>query len=186
MKLLGLTNVDFDVIGRLIRSSIYICHILEKKWEYNSTEHQLFTDFKKAYDSVTREVLWNILIEFEIPRKLDGQIKICLNKTYSRFHISKYLCDKFTVHNGQKQEDALSPLLSNFALEYAIRRVQEKQEGLKLNGTHQLLACSDDNILGENIDTIQKNTEALLATSKEVGLEVHSEKTKYMLMSCCR
>jgi hypothetical protein len=71
-------------------------------------------------------------------------------------------------------------------LEYAIRRVQEKQEGLKLNGTHQLLACSDDNILGENIDTIQKNTEALLATSKEVGLEAHSEKTKYMLMSCCR
>jgi hypothetical protein len=69
-------------------------------------------------------------------------------------------------------------------LEYAIRRVQEKQEGLKLNGTHQLLAYADNvNNLEENIDTTQKNTEALLDAGKEVGLEVNSEKTKCMLMS---
>jgi hypothetical protein len=72
-------------------------------------------------------------------------------------------------------------------LEYAIRRVQENQEGLVLNGTYQSLAYADDvNIVGENIDTIQKNTKALLNASKEVGLEVNPEKTKYMLVSRCQ
>jgi hypothetical protein len=56
--------------------------------------------------------------------------------------------------------------------------------GLKLNGRHELLAYADDvNLLGDNIDTIKKNTETLMDASKEIGLEINVEKTKYMLLS---
>jgi hypothetical protein len=79
MKLLGITIVDFNVIDQqLIKFSIAgTCW--RKKWEHTGTVHQLFIDFKTVYDSVRSEVLYSILIEFGIPRKLDGLIKMCLN-----------------------------------------------------------------------------------------------------------
>ena len=71
----------------------------------------------------------------------------------------------------------------NFALEYAIRRVQVNQDGLKLNGTHQRLVHVDDiNILGGSVHTIKKNAEALTVASKETALEENADKTKYKAM----
>jgi hypothetical protein len=68
---------------------------------------------------------------------------------HSKVRLGKRLSDSFPIQNGLKQGDALSPLLSNFALEYVIWKVQEKKVGLKLNVTHQL---DDVNVLGDNID----------------------------------
>ena len=84
-----------------------------KKREYNEALHQLFIDFKKAYDSVRMEALYNILMEFGIPKKLISLIKMCLTETYSRVRVGKNLSEKFPIRNGLKQGDALSPLLFN-------------------------------------------------------------------------
>jgi hypothetical protein len=68
---------------------------------------------------------------------------------------------------------------------HAIGKVQENQVGLKLNGTHQLVAYADDmNLLGDNIDTIKRNTETLIGANKEVVLEINVEKTMYMSPEC--
>jgi hypothetical protein len=121
---------------------------------------------------VKGEVLYHILIEFGAPMKLVGLIKMCLNEMCSEFHIGKNLSDAYPIQNGLKQADALLPLLFIFALEYAIRKVQENQVGLELNGTHQLMVYADIvNIMGEN----------MLEANWEVGPEVNTEKLNIWL-----
>ena len=107
---------------------------------------------------------------------------MCLNEAYSRVWVGKHLSDVFPIRNGLKQGDALLPLLFNFALEYAVRRVN--QDGLKLNVIRQLVVYADDvNMLGESVYTLKKNTETLLVSSKEIGIEVNADETNYLVMS---
>jgi len=123
--------------------------------------HQLFIDSKKAYDPVRKEVLYNTIIESDIYMKHVRLIKMCLNETYSGVWVDKHLSDMFPIKNSLKHGDVLSSLLFNFHLVYAIRRVHITQDGLKLNGTHQLMVYADDvNILDVNVQTIKQNTEA--------------------------
>jgi hypothetical protein len=85
---------------------------------------------------------------------------MCLNKTYSKVRVGKHLFDIFPIKNVLKQGDALQPLLFNFSLEYAIRRVRVNQNGLKLKGTHQLVVYADYvNIMGGSVHIIKNNIE---------------------------
>ena len=125
-----------------------------------------------------------MLIEFGIPKKLARLVKMCSTETYSKVQVGKNLSDTFPIRNGLKQKDAPSPLLFMFPLVYTIRRVQVNQDGLKLNGKHQLLVYAEDaNTLEGNVHTIKKNAEALVVASKETGLEVKADKSKYKAMS---
>jgi hypothetical protein len=181
MKLLGITNVNFDVIGQqLIRFSIPIrcCRksgsAMVQYIRYLWTPRKPVIQFEGKHYTI-------FSLNLEYPRNyVVGIIKTCLNETCSTVHIRKNLSNMFRIQNGLKQGHTLSSFLFSFALRCTIRRVQENQEGLKLNGAHQILACADDiNLVGETIDTIQKNTKPLLDTSKEGWSESESRETKY-------
>jgi len=95
----------------------------------------------------------------------------------NRDRVGKNLSDMILIRNVLKQWDVLSPFLFNYALEIPIRRVQ-------VNGTHQLLAYADDvNRLRGSVHTIKEDAEALIVASKEIGLKVNVDQTKYMFMS---
>jgi hypothetical protein len=81
---------------------------------------------------------------------------MCLNEIYRKIRVVKYLYDAFPTRNCLKQGDALWLLLLNFSSQYAFMKVQENKQSLEFDGTHQLLICSDDNLLGENTFFINK------------------------------
>jgi hypothetical protein len=97
MNFFGNVSVGFDITDQLLITYFCIRQTLETKWEYNETVHQLFVNFKKANDSVRREVLHNNLIEFRVPMEVVRLIKMCLNETCSEVRIGKYLSDNFPI-----------------------------------------------------------------------------------------
>jgi hypothetical protein len=103
---------------------------------------------------------------------------MCLNETNIKVRIRKLLSDKFPIQNGLEKGDNLSPLLFNFALEYANRKVQESEVDLELYVKHQLLINADNvNLLGDSVNPIKGNSETLLEASRNIGLEINTEKT---------
>ena len=103
--------------------------------------------------------MYNIIIQFGIPKKLVRLIKMCLNEIYSKIHVGKHLSHKFPIKNGLKQSCFIATAFQ-LCLAYTIRRIQVNHDDLKLNGIYQLLVHADYvNTLARCIHILKKNTE---------------------------
>ena len=125
--------------------------------------------------------MYEILIQWGIPKKLVKLVQVCLNDTRGRVRIGYHMSETFNTHSVLKQGDALSPLLFNLVLEYVIKEMQKSNDGLQLNGTQLLTYADDIVLLGDNKETLINNTKILLDKTKELGLQINVEKTEYMV-----
>ena len=130
-----------------------------------------------CFHSISKEVLYNILILYGFPMKIVRFIKICLNERYSRVRVGKNLSHLFPIKNGLKQGVALSPLFFNIALDYAIRWVEVNLDGLKVIGRDQFLVYADGVNIYWKEETYYKEKHRSLSSLVEIGLEANADRT---------
>src|ERR1700761_2613245 len=146
--------------GRSTTDQLFIIRqIMEKAWEYNISIHQLFVDFKQAYDSIRRNIIFNIMEEVGIPRKLIRLTKVTLTATKCKIMIQGALSDPFDIDTGLRQGDRLSTILFNLALEKVIRAMSINWKGTIFTSSKQLTAFADD------VDLLGSGTLAVKETS---------------------
>jgi len=170
--------------GRSTIDQIFtIRQIMEKAWEFNISIHQLFVDFKQAYDSIDRKALFEILEEFGIPAKLIRLIKATLTDTKCKILIQNLISDSFSIETGLRQGDGLSTILFNFALEKVIRALSINWKGTIFSTSKQITAFADDaDLLGRGVLAVKESFMEMDTEAKKVGLQVSEDKTKYLTL----
>ena len=157
--------------------------LLEKCYEFNIPVHQLFVDFRQAYDSIERHYLYETLRDFKVPKKLRNLIEMTLADTKSKVTIGGKKSRTIEIKRGLRQGDALSCILFNMTLERAIRKVDINPGGTLLNRTIQILGYADDiGILSRTEKDLKETYQKIEYESRCAGLKVNEEKTKYMIM----
>ncbi|CAI6370121.1 unnamed protein product [Macrosiphum euphorbiae] len=172
--------------GRSTVDQIFILRqLFQKTWEFDKEMHVLFIDFKKAYDSIHRKSLINILREYNFPQKLVKLIESCIMETFIKIRVGEAETDLISVNSGLRQGDSMSPVLFNLVLEKVIRETNiGPQEGMPLQGSSvALLAYADDLVLmDKSHDGLRSLCGRLEEAAKKVGLQINEDKTEYMVV----
>lgn len=170
--------------GRSTTDQIFtLRQIMEKAWEYNINIHQLFIDFKQAYDSIDRQALFDIMNEFGIPTKLINLTKATLTDTRCKILVDNTLSDVFSIVTGLRQGDKLSTILFNLALEKVVRAMSINWAGTIFYTTNQLTAFADDaDLIGRGTLAVKEPFIEMEREACKVGLVVNEEKTKYLAL----
>lgn len=183
-NVLGEYQAGFRANRSTIDQLFTLRQLLEKGWEYNRPIHNLFIDFRQAYDSVERSQVWNAMAEFSIPKKLIRMTKVCMEGGISKVRVNNKLSSSFEINSGLKQGDALSPLLFNLVLEKAMRSAEIKTELLSAQGPKLLLAYADDiDLVGDSTLSTKDIFNKVEGATSKVGLKINEEKTKYMCIN---
>ena len=183
-EVLGEYQCGFRANRSTIDQIFTLRQILEKRREYNCEVHNLFVDFRKAYDSIHRNGLFNIMAEFGFSRKLIRMTAVCLSDVRCRVVADAQLSSAFAVNTGLRQGDGLSPTLFNLVLEKVVRSLENVPGGVNLGGRIKGLGYADDlDLLGESREDVRRLCAELLIQARRVGLEVNEEKTEYLVMA---
>ena len=154
--------------------------IIEKSYEFNMGIHNLFVDFKSAYDTINRDTVYKAMLELGIPHHLIRLVKLTLADVKCRVRIQNELSRPFSSYTGLRQGDALSCLLFNLALESVIRKTELNRRGTIMTRSVQILAFADDvNIIARSQRDMSEAFLTLSNAAKEIGLQINYEKTKY-------
>ena len=181
-KLIGEYQGGFRQSRSTTDQLFVVKQILEKCWEYNVDVHQIFVDFKQAYDSVDRVKLLNGLDELGIPTKLIRLIKATMDKSASKVRVGKEATDIFQTQSGLRQGDGLAPVLFNLSLELVIRKLKIVTNSTLLTKSTQLVAYADDiNIIARTEPDARQIFLELDNAAREMGLSINENKTKYMI-----
>ena len=171
--------------GRSCSDHIFtLRQIFEQSSEWNASLYANFIDFEKAFDSVHRPALWNILRHYGIPSKMVDIIKMLYSSFHAKVICGNQLSDDLSINTGVKQGCILSPFLFCLAIDWILKEsVDKKRTGLTWTLTEVLedLDFADDIVLlSHTHKDMQSKTHTVQANAQKLGLVINAEKTKSM------
>lgn len=170
--------------GRSTIDQIFtIKQIQHKSYEQNLDLHMLFIDYKQAYDSIKRLQIYKAMEKLGVPSKMIKLVEMTLQGTLTKVLVEGNLTESFSVNSGLRQGDPLSTILFNLVLENILRESKIETGGIIYYTRQQIIAYADDlTIVARTKKELQKVFIKLEAKSKEYGLYINEEKTKYMVL----